>query len=877
MSGKRFIRRRMQWPVSAKGNPFSLQGSGRAAVAFCRCILLASVLLMPFSAWAGPAGDRVVAGSAAVTRPDSVTTLINQHTDKAIINWQRFSIDPKETVRFQQPGSSSVALNRVLGADPSRIFGRLNANGQVFLVNPSGVLFAPGSQISVHGLLATTHDIRNDDFLSGRYSFFKTDASLDAEVINQGFLQACEQGYIVLAGDYAANHGIIMAKLGQVALASGERFTLDLEGDELISLSVDEANLAARAGVENFGEISADGGRVIMTARVAGELTGAVVNNEGLIRARTIEEHNGEILLLAGMENGTFAENNSVRVSGVLDASAPDGGDGGFIETSGASVKVEDGAIITTLAADGKTGTWLIDPQDYTIAASGGDITGAQLSTSLDATDVIISSADGGTVGSGNIFVNDAVSWDGNTLTLNAERNVEINAEMTLAGNAGLNMNTGAEGSVRVGFNPGEAAGFKGRVNLADGVSLRINNHPYTIINSLSALQAMISNLSGYYALGSDIIASDTIGWNDGKGFAPVGDFSTAFTGAFDGLGHKITGLTINRSDADYVGLFGFTSNAAIRNVGLTDGSVIGGQNDAGSLAGYVEYSDIINCYATGDVIGQRCVGGLVGYVEYSDIINCYATGSVTGTWYDVGGLVGWIGYSTTRNCYATGYVAGNSYVGGLVGSIEYGTISNCYATGDVAAGISYVGGLAGLVSGDVGGNEYSISKCYATGSVAGVSYVGGLVGYRNENGTITSSYWDTDTSGQTGGVGNGSSDGCTGLTTDEMMQQASFVGWDFVTTWGIDEGKSYPFLLAFIDAEPEPESATGAVAVVAIVEAELFALNDALTPVFTLPELEPVAGEPAEGEEKRKADLRSLPLFDLKDGCVSGQNLECE
>jgi len=672
MNGKRFIRRRMQWPVSAKGNRFSRQGSGRTAVSFCGCILLAAALLTPFSAWAGPAGDQVVAGSAAVTRPDSVTTLINQHTDKAIINWKNFSINPEELVLFQQPGAGSVALNRVLGSDPSRIFGRLDANGQVFLVNPSGVLFGPGSQVSVHGLLATTHDIQDDDFLSGRYSFFKTDASPSAEVINQGLLQAGEQGYIVLAGDYAANHGIIMARLGQVTLASGERFTLDLEGDELISLSVDEANLAARAGVENFGEISADGGQVIMTARVASELTGAVVNNEGLIRARTIEEQNGEILLLAGMENGTFTENNAVHVDGVLDASAPDGGDGGFIETSGTSVKVEDGAVITTLAADGKTGAWLLDPQDYTIAAVGGDITGAQLSTSLDATDVIISSADGGTAGSGDIFVNDAVSWDANTLTLNAERNVEINAEMTLTGTAGLNMNTGAEGSVLAGFNPGEAAGFKGRVNAADGISLNINGNPYTLINNLNALQDMISDLSGYYALGSDMDASATSGWNGGEGFEPV----VVFTGAFDGLGHTISDLTINRPGAQGVGLFGYASNAVIRNVGLIGCSVTG-ENYVGGLAGGIEYSGIINSYATGNVTGTEDVGGLAGHIEYSYIINSYATGSVTGA-QEVGGLVGELFSSVISDSWFSGSVTGTGaeWVGGLMGSLDAGDLN---------------------------------------------------------------------------------------------------------------------------------------------------------------------------------------------------------
>ncbi len=273
-------------------------------------------LLLPATVLAGPMGEQVAAGTATVSRPDAATTLINQQSQKAVIDWQRFSIAAREQVRFQQPGAGSVALNRVIGTDPSAIYGRLIANGQIFLVNPSGVLFGPGSQVSVQGLLATTHDIGNADFMAGRYTFAGQSYPLaDAAVSNQGNLVAGEGGYVVLAGDYAANSGVIEARLGQVALASGNRFTLDFDGDRLIGLDVDGASLARRAGVENFGTIVADGGRVVMTAKVAEELAATVVNNEGLVQARSIEERNGEIILQGG-DFGVVANRGTLDASG---------------------------------------------------------------------------------------------------------------------------------------------------------------------------------------------------------------------------------------------------------------------------------------------------------------------------------------------------------------------------------------------------------------------------------------------------------------------------------------------------------------------------------------------------------------------------------
>ncbi|MCJ7600665.1 MAG: filamentous hemagglutinin N-terminal domain-containing protein [Desulfobulbaceae bacterium] len=316
--------------------------------------LLAFSLFGPVTALAGPAGEQVTAGSATVSRPDAVTTVISQQSQKAVVDWQSFSTSQPEKVRFQQPAASSVTLNRVVGNDPSSIFGRLEANGQVFLVNPNGVLFGPDSQVSVHGLLATTHDINNDDFMAGRYLFArKEDLLTGAEVVNQGDLQAGENGYIVLAGDYAANSGVIQARLGQVALASGNHFTLDLDGDQLIGLAVDEASLAQRAGVENFGTLAADGGQVVMTAKVAAEVATTVVNNTGLIQAHSIEELNGEIILQGG-------SSGIVVNSGTLDASGKGAGEtGGSVQVLGEKVGLLDQAVVDVSGAKGG-GTALI-------------------------------------------------------------------------------------------------------------------------------------------------------------------------------------------------------------------------------------------------------------------------------------------------------------------------------------------------------------------------------------------------------------------------------------------------------------------------------------------------------------------------------------
>lgn len=141
-------------------------------------------------AWALPTGEQVVAGQVSVGRPSAGNMVIQQGTSSAIVNWSGFSIGGNEAVRIQQPGASSVILNRVLGNNPSGIYGQLSANGTVFLVNPNGVLFGPGARVDVGSLVASTLSISNTDFLGGRYSF----GGRGGSVINQGSITAAEHG-----------------------------------------------------------------------------------------------------------------------------------------------------------------------------------------------------------------------------------------------------------------------------------------------------------------------------------------------------------------------------------------------------------------------------------------------------------------------------------------------------------------------------------------------------------------------------------------------------------------------------------------------------------------------------------------------------------
>jgi filamentous hemagglutinin family protein len=694
---------------------------------------------------ADAANASVSAGAAGIATVGNTTT-INQSSQRVAIDWTSLSTAANEALIFNQPNASAIALNRITGSSPSEFLGSLTANGQVFILNPNGVLFGAGSQVNVGGLVASTLSMSNADFMNGNHVF--TGSGAGGAVVNKGTLKAAPGGYLALLAPEVRNEGVMTANLGTALLAAGNKVTLNIDNGSLLGYSIDQGAINALA--ENKLLIQANGGQVLLSAKAMDNLTTATVNNTGVIEAKTIQNKAGRIMLMGDMDAGT------VNLAGTLDASAPDGGSGGFIETSAAHVKVADGAKITTFASSGNHGTWLIDPTDFTIAAGSGALTGSgigagTLANNLNLGNVALATNNGAGTDNGDIHVNAAVTWNaGTTLTLSAWRNININASITSQhanGKLALEYGLGA-------VNAGNTATYNVRapVNLraGDNFSTKLGSDgatdPYKVITSLGVAGSITgTDLQGIngapalnYVLGADIDASDTVNWNAGAGFDTLGGVGAPgiFEGRFDGLNHKITNLFINRPGDNFVGLFGLTQSTSIRNLGLVGGSITG-DSFVGAIAGQGCCTIFTNVYSTATVRGNDEVGGLVGELSDGGITDSYATGAVTGA----------------------------DKVGGLVGTSLDGTITRAYSTGLVTA----------------------------------TGMAGGLVAEQIGTAATNDSYWNTTTSGQATSAGGA------GKTSAQMMQAATFTGWDMATqggstaVWRIYEGQTGPLLRSFL------------------------------------------------------------------------------
>ena len=266
------------------------------------------------TAYALPEGGQVAAGQAAITTAGSTMT-IAQQTAQAIINWQNFGIGSGEAVHINQPNSQAMLLNRVVGSNPSEIFGQLTANGQVILVNPNGVFFRPGSSVDVGGLTASTLNIANEDFLKGQLRFAGDSQN---PVINAGSITA-QNGYVNLLAKEVVNEGIIAAQTGSVNLAAGSGMSLDYNGDGKMTVAVTDG--AYQSAVANKKLIQADGGLVVMTASGKDALMDSAVNNSGMIQANTLGEATGQISLTG----------DNIATTGTISADGGSNGHGGTL------------------------------------------------------------------------------------------------------------------------------------------------------------------------------------------------------------------------------------------------------------------------------------------------------------------------------------------------------------------------------------------------------------------------------------------------------------------------------------------------------------------------------------------------------------------
>lgn len=315
---------------------------------FCAGLLastaMTSFILQPI-AWAAD-GAVVTSGSATVSGQGSAHVIVNQNSQNAVINWTGgMDVGTGEWLQFKHPNRDAATLNRDTSGNLTDIGGRLTANGNVFIVNPHGVLFRSGSQVDVGGLVASTADIADDDFMNGKRAF-TIPGEVDASVINRGAITIADGGLAAFVAPGVENSGVINARLGKVALASGDTFTLDMHGDGLIQIAVsgdvaptDENGVQMAALVSNSGEIYADGGVVTLTARGARGAVDNAISMNGVVEANSIGTQNGKIVLSGG--------EGDVTVDGTLSARGDDAGEtGGAVDVFGETVTLAENAEI---------------------------------------------------------------------------------------------------------------------------------------------------------------------------------------------------------------------------------------------------------------------------------------------------------------------------------------------------------------------------------------------------------------------------------------------------------------------------------------------------------------------------------------------------
>ena len=352
------------------------------------CVIGLTLLVSIEYSLANPTGGSVVGGgaNATITGQGTALTTINQSANQVIINWQNFSIGAGELTRFVQPSATAAALNRVISGNPSQIYGSLQANGRVFVINPNGILVGPSGQIDTKGFVASTLDVPDSSFLSGASLILSGNST--ASVRNQGSIQALG-GDVYLIAHSVENDGAINAPQGTVGLAAGSQVQLVQSGNEHLSvLAGNSAAPTTAIGVNNSGTIQAASAEL---KAAGGNIYALAINNGGIVRATGIVNKGGHIYLSAAGGNiqnsGTLSANNAdgsggtVILDGGHNATVPStvinsgtieargdaaGSKGGTVEILGDHVGLFENAVVD-VSGDGGGGTALV----------GGDYRGA--------------------------------------------------------------------------------------------------------------------------------------------------------------------------------------------------------------------------------------------------------------------------------------------------------------------------------------------------------------------------------------------------------------------------------------------------------------------------------------------------------------------
>jgi filamentous hemagglutinin family protein len=748
----------------------------RIASAGAMCGLLLFGQTVPLMG--NPTGGAVVAGSATIGAAGPTLT-INQSTQNAIINWQTFSIANGETTKFIVPNSSSATLNRVVGGNPSAIYGNLQSNGILYLVNTNGIVVGPSGQINTASFLASTLDVSNEQFLAGGAQDFS--GSSGAAINNSGVIHA-SSGDVYLIADQVNNSGTISAKKGAVGLAAGSDVLFQPAGNDHLFVQATPAGTTRATGVTNSGtiraaaaELKAAGGNAYALAinntgviaatgykKVNGQVyltsDGGSISNGGTISAKQANGNGGKIVLNGTAKKSTTS--GTVTNSGTLNASATvakgaggtitvknmsgttintasgqilaaggTGGAGGKIETSGKSLGI-DGAV-----SAGKGGSWLLDPTDVTIDTGSGvapDVNVNTLSNALNGGTSETVQANGST-DSGNIDLNTTLTWTSTaTLTLEATGNINLNDPLS-ATTGTLNLTAGGTISDTAFLSVSSFILTNGSwvQNSSTLPSFNVGND--FEIQGGTFLRVAGGNGSNSPYLIEDVYGLEGIGSPSGNllsdKFALLTQINAGNTFSWNG---NQGFMPIGNGSSVFAGTLdgqGF----AISGLSIDMASA----NDIGLFGETVVGANITNVSLNVSITGNSNVGGLVGVNNGGAISDVNVSGNVTGntsSGTQVGGIVGANNSGSLSNVFNSASVAGGSHVGGVAG-YNNDLIAKAVNVGQVNADGSSDGGVVGYDDGSA-----TVTDSWNTGAIFGGGVnVGGLIGYNR--GTVSASY----------------------------------------------------------------------------------------------------------------------------------------
>ncbi|OXJ22576.1 hypothetical protein CFB82_40080, partial [Burkholderia sp. HI2714] len=615
-----------------------------------------------------PTGGNIVGGQGHIGTAGNTMT-VQQNSPRVAINWDSFNIGAGNTVVFNQPSSSAVALNNVLGNNPSQIYGNLRSNGQVFLVNPNGILFGKTAQVNVGGLLASTMRINTSAFMQGNGTYVLNAGNTSGQVINQGQLRATNGGFVVLAGQQVINQGTIDAATGTVALASGKSVTLKLDNSGQLSVNVTAATLGAL--IQNQGLIEADGGQVLLTARGLEMLQTSVMNLSGIVQANSVGTKNGHIVIDGG--NAALGDSGMVSVANatVRAVGANTGEQGGTVTITGPYVGIQGSTV--NMSGDAGGGTALIGGG----AHGQGSLTHAQM-TYVDAGSTIDASA----TGHGN----------GGTVVLWSDEETDFAGSILgrggmLGGNGGW-VETSSEGNLH----------FRGNVTTVAprGVQGTLLLDPYNIVIGNGSSNPTPVNWAGV-SCSTDVTSNITIGMADLS--AQLNSTSiqlVAKNNITDQAGVSVTGTTgaliFQAGNASLTGSYNVAGGLVFNVTGtaLVSGAISGsgGLTQAGAgttiLAANNTYSGLTAINAGTLQVGNGGTTGSLGTGAVTDSANLVFNVSGTTT---VSGLISGTG-SLTQAGTGTAILASNNTYSGVT-TISAGTlqVGNGGAAGKLGTG----------------------------------------------------------------------------------------------------------------------------------------------------------------------------------------------